>query len=297
MDLNQIRYFLNLAETLNFTEAARISGISQPSLTKAIQRLEDELGSPVLYRDGKDSRLTALGRDLQVEFLRVQSALETVGELAENSVHGRRRNISVGIANTLAPRIFSRFWALVLRELPNVELQFHPLMPGESEIEVLSGKYDLCLLTDPPSENFKLSIQLVVQERLQLAMSKSHPLAQLAEVSHELMMQEVYIDRLQCEFRSQLIKHFMDRNIVMRPRLQSEREDWVQQLVAEGVGICALPEFSVIVDGIVVKPVKGLTLQREISLVAVSGSGNPREVRQILALSKNFDWASVTAGR
>ena len=78
MDLNQVRYFLNLAESLNFTEAARVSGISQPSLTKAIQRLEDELGGPLLYRDGKDTRLTALGRDLIVEFMRIQSALENI---------------------------------------------------------------------------------------------------------------------------------------------------------------------------------------------------------------------------
>ena len=82
MDLNQVAYFLNLAETLNFTEAARVSGVSQPSLTRAIQRLEDELGGPVVYRDGKDTRLTALGRDLVVEFMRVQSALAAATPLA-----------------------------------------------------------------------------------------------------------------------------------------------------------------------------------------------------------------------
>ena len=109
MDLNQVRYFLNLAESLNFTEAARVSGISQPSLTKAIQRLEDEFGGPVLYRDGKDTRLTALGRDLIVEFMRIQSALENITELAENSVAGRSRKINIGVASTIAPRVFAKF--------------------------------------------------------------------------------------------------------------------------------------------------------------------------------------------
>ena len=75
MDLNQIRYFLNLAQSLNFTEAARQSGVSQPSLTRAIQRLEEELGAPLLYRDGKDSRLTALGRDIQLEFMQIEASL------------------------------------------------------------------------------------------------------------------------------------------------------------------------------------------------------------------------------
>lgn len=290
MDLNQVRYFLNLAETLNFTEAARMSGISQPSLTKAIQRLEDELGGPVLYRDGKDTRLTALGRDVVVEFMRVQSAFDTVHELAENSVAGRRRRINVGIATTLAPRAFSGFWAHVLKELPDVELNLHPLLPKETEAEVLSGKYDLCLLTEPPQPHFKLTVEPLFEEPLRLAVASAHALARLEEVSPEQMMAEPYIDRVHCEFRTQLVKHFMDRNIVMRPRLQSEREDWVQQMVAEGAGVCSLPERSVIVEGIAVRPVTGLNLVRQVSMVAVSGSGNPREVRQILGMAKDRDW-------
>lgn len=290
MDLNQVKYFLNLAESLNFTEAARVSGISQPSLTKAIQRLEDEFGGPVLYRDGKDTRLTALGRDLIVEFMRIQSALENITELAENSVAGRSRKINIGVASTIAPRVFAKFWALVLRELPEVELLLHPLDPGESEAEVLSGKYDMCLLTNPPEPNFKLTIQPLFQERLRLALSADHALAGLDELTQEQMMEQPYIDRMHCEFRTQLIKHFMDRDIVMRPRFQSEREDWVQQMVAQGAGVCSLPEYSVIVEGITLRAVKGLTLSRNISMVAVSGSANPREVRVILGLAKDFNW-------
>lgn len=73
MELNQINYFINLAETLNFTAAARLSGVSQPSLTRAIRRLEEELGGPLIYRDGKDSRLTGLGQDVEAEFRRKSS--------------------------------------------------------------------------------------------------------------------------------------------------------------------------------------------------------------------------------
>lgn len=292
MDLNQVAYFLNLAETLNFTEAARVSGVSQPSLTRAIQRLEDELGGPVVYRDGKDTRLTALGRDLVVEFMRVQSALAAVHELAENSVVGRRSRIGIGVATTLAPRSFSRFWAHVLKELPDVELQFHPLLPGETEVEVLSGKYDLCLLTEAPKPHFKLTVQPLFDEPLRLALPEGHALAGAAEISPAEMADQPYLDRLHCEFRTQLIKHFMDRNIVMRPRLQSEREDWVQQMVADGAGVCSLPERSAIVEGIVLRPVTGLDLSRQVSMVAVSGSGNPREVRQILTMARGFDWTA-----
>jgi LysR family transcriptional regulator, hydrogen peroxide-inducible genes activator len=290
MDLNQIRYYLNLAQTLNFTEAARQSGVSQPSLTRAIQRLEEELGGPLLYRDGKDTRLTALGRDIQLEFMRIQASLDAVSEIVDTSVMGQRRRLAIGIATTIAPAVMAGFWRHVLTQLPMVELQFFPMRPGEAEAEVLSGRYDLCLLTDPPKPNMKLTVLPLFRECLRLAMAADHSLTRKAEITPAEMSEEPYLDRLHCEFRSALIKHFMDRNIVMRPRVHSEREDWLQQMVAAGVGICALPERSAIVGGIALRPVAGLNLSREVSLVAVSGSGNPREVRQILTMARQFDW-------
>ena len=51
MDLTQIRYFLALAQTLNFTRAAEACHVIQPALTKSIQRLEEELGGPLLLRE------------------------------------------------------------------------------------------------------------------------------------------------------------------------------------------------------------------------------------------------------
>ncbi|MCB1511188.1 MAG: LysR family transcriptional regulator [Hyphomicrobiaceae bacterium] len=290
MDLNQIKHFLALAETLNFTEAARLSGISQPSLTRSIQRLEEELGGPLVYRDGKDTRLSALGRDLQVEFMRVQSVLDTVVELAENSAQGKRRRLTIGVASTVAPGVFAPFWTHVLGQLPSVALQFDPMLPGESETDVLSGRYDICILTNPPPPNFKLTVLPLYEEPYRLAMSATHPLAGQEEITQNQLAAETYFDRLHCEFRPELIRHFMDRDVVMAPRIQSEREDWVQRLVAEGAGVCSLPAFSAIVEGIVLKPVAGLDLSRQVSLVAISGSGNPREVRQILQLAKAYAW-------
>lgn len=290
MDLNQIRYYLNLAQSLNFTVAARQSGVSQPSLTRAIQRLEEELGGPLLYRDGKDTRLTALGRDVQLEFMRIQSTLEAVAEIADNSVRGKLRRIAIGIATTITPSATSAFWRHVLRQLPMVELQFLPMQQGEDEHEVLSGRYDLCLLTDAPKLNAKLTVQPLYREYLRLAVPEGHPLAGKDEVTPAEMSREPYLDRLHCEFRTALIKHFMDRNIVMRPRVLSEREDWVQEMVASGAGVCSLPERSVIAGGIVLRPVAGLDLSRQVSLVAVSGSGNPREVRHILTMARQYAW-------
>ncbi len=290
MDLHQIRYFVHLADTLNFTEAARRSGVSQPSLTRAVRRLEEELGGPLLYRDGKNSRLTALGRQVQGEFMRMESLISGVQELAANSVRGRKVALRVGVALTVASVRLSRFWAHVLTQLPDAELHISTLGPDEGELEVLAGKYDVCILAEDSKPHFKLTQQPLYRENLLLAMSTSHRLAQHAMITPEQMAGEPYLDRLNCEFRTRLIEHFMSRNAVMQPRIQSSREDWVQQLAAAGLGVCVLPEYSALASNLAIRPVEGLDLYRTVTLVTVSGSGVPMEIRQIVAMAKRFAW-------
>lgn len=290
MDLNQINYFLHLADALNFTEAARRCGVSQPSLTKAIRKLEDELGGPLLYRDGKDTRLTALGREVQVEFMRLEKGVQNVRELAENSVRGRRRVLNLGVASTIAPAAISGFLTHAMRELPTIEINFHALQPGEGANEVLSGKYDGCFLPQAPKQNFKLAVQSLYSERLMLAFAEAHPLAAQNLVSPQQMAEQPYMDRLSCEFHSQIVAYFMDRDILIHPRFSSEREDWVQQMVQSGNAVCIMPERSAYLPGIVTRPVDGLDLVREVVFVVVSGSGKPMELRQLFEMSSKFNW-------
>jgi DNA-binding transcriptional LysR family regulator len=115
VEFNQIRYFLNLADTLNFTEAALRSGVSRPTLTRARQRLEQELGGTLVFRDGKDSRLTALGRDIRSEFAAIAEREQRVRALSLNRVRGRRETLTRGVVNTIAPALITGFITHALR--------------------------------------------------------------------------------------------------------------------------------------------------------------------------------------
>src|SRR3546814_869802 len=97
-------------------------------------------------------------------------------------------------------------------------------------------------------------------------------------------------DLLRCEFRDQIQEHFARREIVMRPRFRTEREDWVQRVVADGHAICILPERSAAVPGLVTRPVEGLSLERELVIATVSGSTTPVEIRKIAQLASRYEW-------
>jgi LysR family transcriptional regulator, hydrogen peroxide-inducible genes activator len=291
MELNQIRYFLNLADTLNFTEAAMRSGVSQPTLTRAIQRLEQELGGTLVYRDGKDSRLTALGRDIRSEFAAIVDREQRVRAISLNRVRGRRETLTLGITNTIAPALITGFLNHALRQMPVLELILQPITRDEGMERLLSGQIDGCFCTDPIAGNTKIATVKIFHERLLLAMAHGHSLANQASVSLSDLSEQPYLDRVQCEFRSRVNNHLREHAIIMVPRLRSEREDLIQQAVAEGAGVCMLPERSAIVEGLTLRPVDTLDLSRTVAFQSISGSGTAAALRQLRVLIERYVWS------
>ena len=291
MELNQIRYFLNLADTLNFTEAAMRSGVSQPTLTRAIQRLEQELGGTLVYRDGKDSRLTALGRDIRSEFAEIADREQRVRAISLNRVRGRRENLTLGIVNTIAPALITGFVSHALRQMPMLELVLQPITRDEGMERLLGGQIDGCFCTDPTAGTNKVATVEMFRERLLLAMAQGHSLASRGSVSLPDLSEQPYLDRLQCEFRTRVQNHLRERAIIMIPRLRSEREDLIQQAVAEGAGVCVLPERSAIVDGLALRPVDTLDLSRTVAFQSISGSGTAAALRQLRVLIERYAWS------
>lgn len=284
MELHQIRYFLNLADTLNFTEAAMRSGVAQPTLTRAIQKLEEELGGTLVYRDGKDTRLTALGRDVRAEFAEISEREQRVRALSLHRVRGRREVLTLGFVHSLPPALVTSFVAHALKQMPMLELIVRPVARGDVIEMLLSGEIDGAFTSDPVTTHGKIATAAMITERLVLAMAASDPLAAQSLVPLEALAAQPYLDRLHCEFRSRVNDHLRDRAIAMTPRLRSEREDFIQQAVAEGAGVCMLPEQSAIVAGLALRPVEGLALSRSIAFQSVSGSATAMSLRQLRLL-------------
>jgi DNA-binding transcriptional LysR family regulator len=88
MQMNQVRYFLALCEERNFTRAAKRCGVSQPSLTNAIKRLERTLGGPLFHRNCRNIELTELGRVVKPYLKQInQCAYEAKRKARETSCH------------------------------------------------------------------------------------------------------------------------------------------------------------------------------------------------------------------
>ena len=123
MEMNQVRYFLAVCEHRNFTHAASASNVSQPSLTTAIKKLEDELGGALFIRDRAGCRLTPLGQLVKPRLERVHK--ETCEAKAEAIRHTRleRVPISIGLGETIGNSKIAAAVERVRERVPQAEIE------------------------------------------------------------------------------------------------------------------------------------------------------------------------------
>ena len=292
MNIAQIRQFLKLTESLNFTQAAKESGVTQPTLTRSIQRLEEQLGGQLLFRDGKDTRLTTLGMAVRSEFEVILRSEEKIHNIAHGNRYGNLDKLSLGIVSSVTPMQLSPFIKRAMSEIASTEVVIHPISRSTGIELVLAGTLDGCFIGEEPEDNFKLSVIELYRERLMLAFGPAHRFNDLERIPQEELAQELYVDRLNCEFRERVIAILSEHSAVPLPRLRSEREDWLQEVVASNCGVCMLPEFSVISPKLRLRPVDGINLERTIRFVSVSGSGNSMALQEFRRLLQRHHWDS-----
>lgn len=250
------------------------------------------MGGRLLFRDGKDTRLSALGMEVKVEFEKILASENKIQRLARENMHGNLEKLSIGIVSSIAPMRLSRFIHKAMKLLPSSEVIIHPVSRSSGLELVLSGTLDGCFVGDVDDRNPKLSIINLFEERLMLACSRDHRFAAMDEIPAREMAGEVYVDRLNCEFRERVVDILAEQSSVPLPRLRSEREDWLQDVVALGGGVSMVPEHSIIADGIELRLVEGVDLTRRVNFVSISGSGTSMIVREFRDLLKQEKWAA-----
>lgn len=103
MEIQQVRYFVTLCKTLNFTRAAEQCNVTQPSLTRAIQALEAEFGGPLLHRERSKTHLTDLGQIVRPYLEGLLDQASAVKARAKAFTQLKDVSLSVGLMCTIGP--------------------------------------------------------------------------------------------------------------------------------------------------------------------------------------------------
>jgi LysR family transcriptional regulator, hydrogen peroxide-inducible genes activator len=241
MELYQIRYFLAVADTLNFTRASERSFVSQPALTKAIQRLEEAIGGRLFDRTKNSVQLTDLGRGMLPNFRQIYETANKAREEARRLTRAQKEVVRVGVMCTIDFHQVLPGFVESQEGHTEVELSFR-----EGNLEALTdaldeGDVDVGIMCSPYEMPKRFAATLLYSEEYVLAIGNDHRFSGRASVEMAELHRERYCERVMCEFSAYIERLLRDRSVMLEVVQQSSREDWIQALVRANFGVAFMP--------------------------------------------------------
>jgi len=295
MEMHQIRYFLAVAETLNFTRAAERCNVTQPALTRAIQGLEAELGGLLLRRERNQTHLTDLGSLVRPHLQDVYGEAEAARTTAKQFLRLVDAPINLGVMCTIGPLRIVGFLADFRRKNPGIELSMLETTPTRLTGLLNEGKLDLAVYAQPEPFPERFDVTPLYRERFSVAFPPGHRFARKNAVRVADMDGENYLTRTNCEYTEYLAALCRERGARLKDGYRSEREDWIQVMIMAGMGVCFTPEYSPVLPGLHTRPVIDPEVVREVSLVTVAGRRFSPAVAAFVKAVKAHGWSSGNA--
>lgn len=291
MELQEIRYFLVLAETLNFTRAAERCNVTQPALTRAIQHLEAKLGGPLLHRERNNTHLTELGRIMRPYFVQMSQQMEEARQKARSMLKLQEAKLTIGLMCTIGPTQLVDLLSGFLKVHPNIEIYLKDAPARGLEDLLDRGEIDIAIYCRPEEPCDRFHLLPLYRERFVIAVGPGHPLERLNAVRIRDLDGHNYLARANCEYQEYLrdIRVGIGGVELKRP-YASERDDWVQCMVLAGLGFTYIPEFAVTVPGLVIRPLIEPELYRTVNLVTVRGRPHSPAVGAFVREARTHHW-------
>lgn len=271
MEMHQARYFLAVCEALSFTRAAEQCHVSQPALTLAIKKLEDEFGGPLFHREGRRVLLSDLGQRIRPHVAQVLDQADAALQVANEFRLLHQAPLQLGVMSTIGPIRLVGLLARFKADHPGVELGVHEGTLPDLSSRLEAGQLDLAILHSPRGYAPSLRIQPLYSERYVVIVAPGHPLECQDTVRLADVAAHAYVDRLACEMREMVMAVCAERKIELYATFRSEREDWVQGMVMAGMGFAFMPEYSVTHSGLLRRRLTEPAVERTVSLINVAG--------------------------
>ena len=290
MDFNQIRYFLALSNTLNFTRAAEQCYVSQPALTQAIKRLEMELGGALISRNGRDNELTELGKSLRSHFEQIDRTRHLVRSTAKAVIGGEISELNIGIMCTIGPRIIAGLLEAFQMNHPMVSIILHDVIPASIPNLLLSGALDGAFFARHEAPHPQLRHIELFKEDMVITFPVGHRFSDANEIPLREIANECYVERLHCEFRGEFQKFYSENGLDLKVVFRCQREDWIQIVVRDGMGVSLIPRYSLLRPELDHRPVSDPCLSRTVEFVTVNHRTPKPALNQFMELTKTFNW-------
>jgi LysR family hydrogen peroxide-inducible transcriptional activator len=239
--LRQLRCFLALTETGHYRKAAERVGVSQPSLSQQIQRLEEALGLELVERGARGAILTPAGREVMSHARHILDEADALGGLARASREGEGGTIRLGASPTLGPYFLPYVVRQLRRDHPGLKLIIRDAAPRVLHEELVEGRHDL-LLAQLPVRSGDITVMRLFREPLKLAVAQDHPLAGRGAVTDaDLAGLDILALPASYPLHGQIAALCEDLGAHLRQDYEGTSLDTLRQMTALDMGASFLP--------------------------------------------------------
>ena len=245
MDLRQLRYFVTLAETLNFRRAAARLNLSQPPLTVAIRKLEAEVGTPLFVRGSRGATLTAAG-EAALGFARGALAqAEQLRIAAHDNVSGARGRLRIGFVGSAIYALLPQLIPAFRTRYPAVELILEESTSAEIARRLRTRDLDVGLIRLPLVESAKLEVVGIQGDELHVALPAAHALAEAGHIELGSLAQERFIVHTQVSIlRAVTLLACHEAGFAPEIAQEAAQVPTILSLVQSGLGVALVPSMT-----------------------------------------------------
>ncbi len=293
MEMHQVRYFLSVAKTLNFTAAAEECHVAQPSLSRAIIKLEQELGGDLFRRERGLTHLTDLGRLMLPLLTQCFDSANAAKSLASSYKLGTSAPLCLALSHTVNLQLLIQPLTELVKAFPGLELKFNRSRADEVCEALKQGEAELgiaCPIAEP-WERFES--WLLFTEGFELVVPKLHPLAMQNSLTLASISKHRLLPRGYCEQADDLARILEAHGLAQDFHDTIASDHDLTALLAANVGISIMPPSATGSDSLRTLPLADLELTRPVMLYAVAGRQRSPAATALIRLLRSSDWPAI----
>ena len=251
MTLTELRYIVAVARERHFGRAAEACFVSQPTLSVAIKKLEEELDLKLFERGGSEVSVTPLGEAIVRQAQSVLEQAAAIKEIAKRGKDPLNGPLRLGIIYTIGPYLLPELVRHAIAMTPQMPLMLQENFTVKLLDMLRTGELDCAILAEPFPDT-GLAIAPLYDEPFLVAVPASHPLAQQPSISSEALKKEtmLLLGTGHC-FRDQVLEvcpefaRFSSDADGIRKSFEGSSLETIRYMVAAGMGITVVPQLSV----------------------------------------------------
>ena len=292
LELHQVRYFLSLSHTLNFTRAAEECNVSQPALSRAIAQLEAELGGELFRRERKLTHLTDLGRAVLPPLRQCFEANQQAKELARNFMKAGHAPLNLALSRTIDMEQLSPVIAELGTAFPNIEIRVFRGAARNLVEWLRHGDAEVAVAGPLPEEWERFDSKDLFEQHFGLLVNRSNPLSGKNSIELDDLADERLLGRSNCEMMDALLEKLRSLGITNTVTHEVNALEDIPGLVQAKFGLGIWPVDRRAGVDLHTCALEGMPLKRAIKIYTVFGRPLSVAGQTLTRLLRARDWTS-----